>query len=325
MGIRMIFEPRKTVTWDEFKTYGPYNIALDGYCKGEPRCTYDGLTVNMNHHENVDAVATRSTCEQAMCHVKLGLYKTFSENGVPKATLYLNDPDQDAALATYVLTHPQHANRPKLLALVDLEDHLDMSAGLYPPDRCDAKLLRQMAWIFEPYTDRRLAGTLRELDGEGMHSLMSEVHHRIAASLFGHGKDLAPNKEFELISEQDGWHFVREIGAQARTGMAEQGVRAYVVLKFADEGRYDYSIGRLSSIVPFPLRLIYSALNEAEGIDDDEIERWGGSRIIGGSPRMQGSRLTPEQVITVVESCLELRRMSEAQQKDPTFQPDEPL
>ena len=32
---------------------------------------------------------------------------------------------------------------------------------------------------------------------------------------------------FETISQHDGWRMVREIGTQARTGMAEQGVRAY--------------------------------------------------------------------------------------------------
>lgn len=309
MGVTMVFEPRKTVSWDEFKTYPPHSIALDGYCMGGPRCTHDGLILNMNHHEDVDAVATRSTCEQALCHVKLGLFQTFAKDGRPHATLWLNDADQDAALATFVLSNPHLIRRPMLQRLVDLEDHMDMSAGLYPPDRCDGRLMRQLAWIFEPYTDSRLGGRLRQLDGNGMHALVTDIHRRIRATLFGRGKELALNKEFETLSENTGWRFVREIGAQARTGMAERGVRAYVVLKAEHEGRRDYSVGRLSSIVPFPLPLIFAALNEAEGIGEDEIDRWGGSRIVGGSPRQRGSGLAPDEITAVIEECIRIRQM----------------
>ena len=58
---------------------------------------------------------------------------------------------------------------------------------------------------------------------------------------------------------------------------------------------YAYTIGKMSPFVMFPLERIYDALNKAEGLSSQE-NCWGGSTIIGGSPRKTGSRLTPEKV-----------------------------
>jgi hypothetical protein len=301
----MVVEPRKTVTWDEFKNYPPFSIALDGYCSGRPRCRHDGYVLNMNHHEGVDALATRSTCEQALCHVKLGLFDVFRKDDIPTATLYLNDPDQDSALATFILMHPEYTSRPKLQALVDLEDHMDMSAGLYPPSRCDMGLLRRLVWIQDPYMQARLDGTLFSMDGDAMHALISDIHYRIKATLFGRGKEQCLDTRFETIADHGSWRMIKEIGTQARTGMAEEGVRAYAIVKSSrPDGCRDYSVGRISAIQPFPLKAIFSALNAAEGIGPKEIDRWGGSRIIGGSPRSRGSGLSPSQVGEVINACL---------------------
>jgi hypothetical protein len=82
--------------------------------------------------------------------------------------------------------------------------------------------------------------------------------------------------------------------------MFADGIRAFVSVRDNGNGRYTYSIGRMSALVPFMVPAILNALNKREGTTED---CWGGSDTIGGSPRVAGSRLTPAEVAEVVESC----------------------
>jgi hypothetical protein len=53
----------------------------------------------------------------------------------------------------------------------------------------------------------------------------------------------------------------------------------------------------MSPFVPFDVPEILRVLNDAEGSD---TECWGGSNIIGGSPRVQGSKLSPDEVESII-------------------------
>lgn len=303
MAIRLIVHPGEVVSWDEFKRFPPYSIAMDGFCRGPPRSSPDGLRLNLNHHEGVDRVATRSSCDQALVNVKLGLYRTFQKGGEPTADVYVNDCDQDIGLGTYILCHSEHADRPKLKQLVRMEDLLDMSAGLYPmPKR--SHLMRQLAWINEPYTKVRAEERLHELGTEGMREVIEKMHRRIRKALFGKVREVTLDTEFEIVAQYPRWCLVREVGQQARIGMAEKGVEAFVTVLAANEGGHRYSLGRLSLFIPFPLVNFYEELNRAEGIASDDPDRWGGSRTCGGSPRIRGSRLSPPEVAEVINHFL---------------------
>jgi hypothetical protein len=311
MSIKLVFEPRKTVNWEQFLAYPPYSIAVDGYCAGRAGSSEDGLILNIDHHDECDRLATRSSCDQALCLVKMGLYETFRRDGKREATIYANDCDQDVALATYILLNPDHADRPKLKGLVRLEDLLDMSAGLYPIKR-RWHLLRQLIWITEPYTQARASGALHGLDAEGMAALVQAMHRRIKATLFGRGKDIDLDTRFEVIAEHAGWQFIREIGQHARLGMGEKGIKAFAV-HVADEGeRHRYVIGRLSAFIPFPVPAFCEDLNKAEGIPKGALDRWGGAENIIGSPRQGGSSLSPDTIAEIVNARLAKARAARA-------------
>ena len=47
---------------------------------------------------------------------------------------------------------------------------------------------------------------------------------------------------------------------------------------------------------------ILKALNKAEGIIGEDL--WGGGNTIGGSPRVNGSRLNPEQVAKIINDLI---------------------
>ena len=96
---------------------------------------------------------------------------------------------------------------------------------------------------------------------------------------------------------------IHEEGPYARTKMFSQKIKAYVALIESRKGRYAYTIGKMSPFVLFPVERIYDALNKAEGLSSPE-NCWGGSTIIGGSPRKSGSRLKPEEVQEVINDCI---------------------
>ena len=309
--IKMVFEPGKEVSREDFRKYPRGSVAIDGYCKDGPFFDEDRGVLNINHHD-VFGLAMRTSCLQAMIYVKMGLLDAFTdENGDLNMTLYMNDPDQDVALSTYILMHPEQVNRPKLRELVRIEDLMDMSGGLYPT-RKRLHLMKQLNWIMRPYTKARVNGRLYELDGKGMEALVREMHRRIKLTLFNGPTEVDVDTSYEVLADHGSWQMVREIGEDARIGMAENQVKAYVTFKNETDGRYHYAIGRLSQFIPFPLQKLYDDLNEAEGLGPDAKHRWGGSGVIGGSPRGVGSKLSPEEVAAVINRRLAKRRKTAA-------------
>jgi hypothetical protein len=94
---------------------------------------------------------------------------------------------------------------------------------------------------------------------------------------------------------------VREIGPQARAGMIAAGIRACVAVRQRADGAWAYSIGRISPFVPFDVLAILRELSATEVPDGGT---WGGSNLIVGSPRLQGSELPPKEVTRIVNRVL---------------------
>ena len=105
-GIKLVMcSQQAPITWDKFlETEDTHAIALDGYVSGGPRFDPSGPRVNFNHHEEVDRLATRSTCGQVLMAIRQGLFKTFRNGFGPYATVLVNDCDEDILR---VLVSPQ--------------------------------------------------------------------------------------------------------------------------------------------------------------------------------------------------------------------------
>ena len=261
---------------------------------------------NFNHHESVDRSCTSATCEQVRRAVILGLYDLYHGEHGPRATVWVNDCDQDVCLATWIMFHPARAGEPWVRTLAYVEDLLDMSAGGFPlPDQRD--LLGEIRWVFEPYTGRR--PVVSQLDDEGMARVIDEVHQRIEQFLAGQGETLPLLGDYRQLGGGEGWALVEINHQHARQKMVEGGFKAAVEL-FARKGdHYVYSIWRRSEyIVDFPVIEILKQLNHAEGYTDGDVRGWGGSENVGGSPRGVGSRLTPAQVEDVVNHVVDETR-----------------
>jgi len=300
-GIKLVMcSQQAPITWEKFlEMEEKYAIALDGYVSGGPRFDSSGPRVNFNHHEEVDRLATRSTCGQVLMAIRQGLFKTFRNEYGPYATVLVNDCDEDVSVSWYLLKHHavcEQAMNPLLNRLVMMEDHLDATAGAYPFP-ADLPVLRELAWVFEPYRQFRLNGQLDKKDPRAYTSVVEDVEGRIGRHIIGQGQEIPLDLRYERIGGGKSWTMVREIGAQARQGMFAAGIQAYVSVRQIGPDNWAYVVGRMSPFIPFDCQRIFDRMNLAEKGDalrgEAPVGSWGGSDIIGGSPRINGSRVNP--------------------------------
>ena len=305
--IRIYLEPRAVVRWADFIHTKPrFSIALDGYVKGPPRFLIQGPYANFNHHEGVARIATRSTCAQVYYYIRLGLLDTFQKNGKPHARVYINDVDQDACLSCWLLKNSEKLEGLRfdnlLVQMILFEDILDASAGAYPVQPDNPQIHRQ-AWVYEPYTRARADGSIYHMSKKEMQKILNAVWDRIDAAIDGRARKIELDTRYKKSGGGPGWQMIHEEGPYARTKLFSQKIKAYVALVESRKDRYAYTIGKMSPFVMFPVERIYDALNKAEGLSSPE-NCWGGSAIIGGSPRKTGSRLRPKDVQEVINDCI---------------------
>lgn len=284
--IELSMQPRAVpVEWASFcKTARPYSIALDGFVGGGPEFDPSVPLMNLNHHDGVRRIETRATCAQVQIRLHLGLMRTFRDAGGPRMIVCVNDCDEDVCLSWFQLKHHTLCGQvmnPLLNRLVHVEDMMDTTAGSYPYSG-DLEMMREVAWVFEPYRRFRSSGEIDRREADAFVAVVTDVENRIMRHVTGRGDRLDLNVEYQKIGGGTGWALVREIGAQARQGVFGDGHVAFVAVRDRPDKRFVYSIGRLSDTIPFPVARIFERLNLEEGCVAD---RWGGGDVIGGSPR----------------------------------------
>lgn len=295
------------MTWEKFcEQTPPYSIAIDGYVNVGPRfqdASQGGPRMNLNHHEEVDRFATRATCAQALLDVRVGLFDAFRLDDEPHCIVYTNDCDQDVCTTWFILKYgwlAEHVINPNLNKLVYMQDMLDTTGGAYPFPK-DMPILRELAWIYEPYTNFRMNGGLSKRNDRQFMDIVKDVELRILQYLHGKSESISLKTKYNVLGGGHRWSLVREIGAQARTGMLADGIKAFVSVRERPDGKYDYTVARMSHLINFPVPDILARLTEAEGL---EFGRWGGGNTIGGSSRNHGSRLTPSEIQTIINDYL---------------------
>jgi len=292
------------VAWEDFcRTRAPFAIALDGYVRAGPRFDETGPRLNLNHHEEVDRLATRATCAQVLMALRQGLCECFGAADGLRADVYVNDCDEDVCLSWFLLKHgslAEHSINPALNRLVAMEDTLDATAGAYPFPR-NLPILEEVAWVFEPYRRFRQSGELDQRQAAAFVAVVDRVEERILKYLKGQGGRLPIDTRYRRIGGGASWAMIEEIGAQARTGAFADGIRCYVAVRQRPNSRWSYNVGRMSIFYRFDVPRIVRALNEAEGASADA---WGGSNTIAGSPRVNGSRLPPAEVERIINALV---------------------
>ncbi len=305
--LKLIVEPGMEKVWEQLIAENPaFSIAFDGYVDGPPNFSRKGPFLNLDHHKGVDRLATCSTAEQMLLCIQVGLAETFNVNGELTAYIHVNDPDQDVCLAYWLLKNYDWVktisyNHP-IQELVRFAGLLDRTGGMYPFDlRC--RMRKQINWIFYEYTKARVQGELDDMTADQMHALIEKVGERITKFAKGRGGQLDSDTRYDLLYKGTGWVMFREIGADARhQACSDHNVLAYVMLRASSGKHYNYSVGRVSKFVPFPVSNIIDRCNAEEKIIEPtaEIPRvWGGSELVSASSRRFGSKLPPERVFAI--------------------------
>ena len=283
------------LSWDEFKRTHPVgSIALDGYVGEGPEFEHDGPYYNANHHEGVKRLATLSTAQQILMDVQMGLDKPFTKEGIFAPNVYVNDCDQDVCAAWFLLDQisQTRAPSPALKRFINIAGTLDVTAGAFPYDP-DLRILGELAWVFEPYTLFRASGEMAKKDNRQYKSVIEDVEGRIQKHLMGRGNAIPLDTEYKIVGGGKGWQMIQEIGKDGRVGALMDGIDAYVSVQELPDGRWRYTVGRRSEFEPFDVPGILEHMNQIEGCIDD---CWGGATIVGGSPRVGGSKLPPADV-----------------------------
>ncbi len=295
----------KPVTWAQFcSDYIPFSVGIDGFVSGAPQFDEVSRHVNFNHHEEVSRLETRATCGQVFMAIKQGFFNCFSNDGEPCVNVWANDCDEDVCMSWFLLRYgcvKEVINNPALEQLIVTVDYLDATSGAYPFP-AGFKILENIAWMFTPYRQFRLSGEIDKKDELTFTAVVKEVEQRIQKYIHGKGESIPLDTRYEIKGGGPGWVLVQDIGAQARIGMFADGIKAFVSVRQRPDGRYVYTIGRASKFIPFNIPAALERLNKAEGIEETNGGRWGGGDIIAGSPRVEGSALSPEEVTLIINS-----------------------
>jgi len=302
MAVELMMDPlTNEISWSEFISSRPqFSVALDGYVPEGPQFDPRGPFLNLNHHEGVSRLETRASCAQARVHVQQGLFQSFSKSGEPQALVWLNDCDQDACFSWVIFHHPEVLKSEEFLRLLDIVDMRDTTGGFCaPPLRPEDG--EALAWIFEPYQTFRFSGRISERNQDAFRATVYAVEARVLCYLEGRGDRLPADMIYRVIGSGAGWTMVEESSTDARMQMHADGIRAFVSARERPDGLWQYSIGRSSPVVSFPLPTILARLRRAER---DAKHTWGGSEVIAGCNRVVGSSLSPDEVTRIIESVV---------------------
>jgi len=296
--VRLEVHPGEVVGFDEFRaTHQAAALALDGYVDGPPRWDWEGPWGNLDHHTGVERLRTGAACEQVAAAVRLGLWERLGDGR--SLHVHVNDCDADTCLAVWLLRHPERVAEPPIDLLVRWEGRLDAHGGCalgQIPDR----YLPYLAWVFEPYVQWR-SDTDADLGSARQIEVIDEVAGRIDAWADGRAAQLLIDSDYRIVHRTDHVVAVDERGPHARLALQGDGRRCFVAVR-RHGGRTVMSIGRVDDEVPVDLVAVWADLNEHEGRDDSDADRWGGGDLIGGSPRRSGTSLPLRVVCEVVEA-----------------------
>ncbi|MEM9554213.1 MAG: CPBP family glutamic-type intramembrane protease [Acidobacteriota bacterium] len=282
-------------------------ILLDGAGVFGPTVDDAAHLYNLDHHEGCARAFTLASCEQAMVLVLKGL-----ELGRDDWTIYANEPDLDTVFAIWVLLNHRRlrdlddAQRDRIAPLLRLEGAIDAN-GFELAEWCGLS-------TDELKTHRARLDRLHRLELETKRSgqwadgdllaytldMLVEIDHMVYTS--------GDFQDFEGVEEEYG-HV--DIGQGKVAVVCRDSGGIYDVerrLKKVWDDRLgivalereprQYTLRRSASLAGIALAEAYDKLNLLDPAVDGRppSKRWGGSDEIGGSPRPDGTGLTPREI-----------------------------
>jgi len=300
---------RPPMNWEAFKTQMPRrSIAVDGFVNAPPCYDLQSQHFNFDHHAGPPRPAMLSSAMQVRSWIHDGLLTLLMPTGDEEVHVWMNDCDPDVALCYYAFVHHfivAPMVNPALNRLFGHVDTMDKRAGLVDLPR-DMEIVRQAAWIFQPYWDFRMSGALDRKDpGEHM-GVLESIAGRIDDFASARGKSVSIEDDYETLHRGAGWEMVREIGPHARMKLARRQVRAFASVRQTPSGRWYYTLCRYAPVTYwFPVPEIGRRLSEQE-----PEAAFGGGDTVMGNARGPGSTRGPEEMAQAIDQILILLKVS---------------
>lgn len=290
-----------SMSWDAFRAKFSRAIALDGFVNAPPAFDPAGPHRNFDHHRGPPRDDMLCTGLQVLRAVRKGLVECFMPTGDEEVPVGMLDCDPDVCVSWYALecnfVTRQRVN-PAIHRLFGHIDDMDNASGLLDVPR-DIPIVRQAAWIFDPYWQFRFSGAIDQKEARAHLGILSDITSRINEFVAGRGRTLSIDDRYEKLGGGEGWEMVREQGQHARMKMARRGIKAFVSVRENPQGRFVYTICRQSTYIPwFPVPEICAFLNQNEEPDC----QFGGGDIVHGNAQGRGSIRGPDAITQAINA-----------------------
>lgn len=314
-NVRLFVDRKLTIVEKDRFAYPPQTLFLDGVYKGAPFMENERRHYALDHHVGCVRPFTLATCEQAVVMVLQGLPLGEGEWG-----LYINEPDLDAVLASWVvLNHDRLVAKErrllrKVMPLIRVEGiidthGLDMAELSGLPSHLYEYQKRRLDALRAPEIELKRLRRWADLDAT--HYVKDQLE-RLDRELIGRAAiDDAPPSADEL--REVTWP-QRRVAVLCRSTQGIYEVeeqlksshgRALGIIVL-DRGDGHFTLLQVDPFLPRSLAELYPILNELDANADEESGNcWGGSTDIGGSPRGTGTALAGQDVLKCVSRLFE--------------------
>jgi hypothetical protein len=312
-GVAVRVDPAASFSEAEARKLGERVILIDGVGQFGPLFDNTRQVYNLDHHEGCIRAVTLASCEQALVLVLQGLELDRAD-----WTVYANDPDLDTVFAIWVLLNHRRIpelgpeTRDVLLPLIRLEGAIDAN-GAELAEFCGLRqdTLRESQAILDRLFERARERESGGPDGSPVDPLEFTLGMLVELDQLVYSTD--DLRDFVDVEQEYGHvdigHDRVAVVGRDPSGIYEVERRLKRVwgdrlgLIVLEKRPGHYTLRRVSSVGPVGLEPAYERLNLLDpAIDGRPPEkRWGGSDDIGGSPRPDGSGLTPEKLVKVLE------------------------
>jgi len=316
-NLQVIVKSGLTVTASAARKAPAGTIYLDGVAQTTPFLDHEKKVYNLDHHDGCVRTFTLATCEQALIMCVKGLDLQERE-----WKIFANEPDLDAILSIWIILNNKRINnreainRRSLFALVRLEGIID-SLGLemrelsgFPEDLLK-KLMRVIDRLRAEELELKKAG---EWSGTDFLDYTLGILRKLDQFLIRQGelddfKGVEELARIELTNNRIAVVVESDLGIyELEPHLAKlYGNRlGWVALR---RGEKDYTLRQMDLFMPVNLEDVYQRLNFMDPAVKGRlnVNRWGGSGDIGGSPRSTGTRLAPAQIVSACRDVIDKR------------------
>ncbi|GIX42132.1 MAG: hypothetical protein KatS3mg129_1865 [Leptospiraceae bacterium] len=301
------------VSLNEAKRFPERSIFLDGAARGEPFLDNERQIYNLDHHEGCERTFTLSTCEQAIILVRKGL--NLKEKNW---TIYANEPDLDTILAIWVFLNHIHLSSgdskqyKKIIPLIRMEGVID-ALGLELidiiafPSNLFKETKNKIDKLREEEEKIKKEGLWNTINfAEYTHRILNKIDHlAFEAEDIQHLRSVVEIARAEITDEDSVVVFEGDLGIYELEEYLNKIYNKKPTFVILRKDKNTYTIRKGDMFSPLNLEKIYERLNIFDKNVNGKIKenRWGGSSQIGGSPRLTGTALTPNQIVEICKNA----------------------